>query len=202
MIQMSRRHTAHPSSCSGQGAPEIVTTARGVRSTHGQYSESQVQDKHSVCLYLAVYNQNFGNMYHWALAAQVASGQDVGWHIFEVIQQKTGENRPAFIPTYHRASPTQAVNCLRPLQKLITVDARQWGLVREQIRLVRVAGKGTSWNCQEYVLDIWEQLFHSRVINYTAWSVGKDLMMDRYGPQERCTTDDELEGAGTTYLNE
>jgi len=149
-----------------------------------QSSPSQPADTRKVSLYLAVYKQAFGKLYHWALAARFGHGPNSAWHIFEVIQDvdSNGGGGCRYVPVHHRADPTHAVNCLRPLRKLAVIPMSRWECVVGTVQRARVPGRGAAWNCQDYVLDIWEGLFHAQVITYAKWSESKEVIMEIYGP--------------------
>lgn len=43
-------------------------------------------------------------------------------------------------------------------------------------------GEALSWNCQDYVMEIWDMLQASGMISEETWQVGRERMLPYYGP--------------------
>lgn len=56
-----------------------------------------------------------------------------------------------------------------------------WDWLIEAVRELPVRGEAASWNCQDYVLGIWEMLLEAGVIEHDVWSNGYDLMLPYFG---------------------
>lgn len=93
----------------------------------------------------------FGNYYHWALALN-KDGTD-NWHIFQVVQETEGG---PFSTSYLLTNPTRSARCLTPLTYLGKMHGDWWNTFNETIRLIQVPGEADSWNCQDYVIDVWD----------------------------------------------
>ncbi len=69
----------------------------------------------------------------------------------------------------------------------------------ENIDRIPVPGEGLSWNCQDYVIEIWEMMYNNDMINQEIYDGGRVNMMPYYGPDfggERDSNGDEVEDDG------
>ncbi|KAG6056233.1 hypothetical protein E4U32_005832 [Claviceps aff. humidiphila group G2b] len=97
-----------------------------------------------------------GNFYHWAFAMKqaVKSGKH-RWQIFQVVQEKP--DKP-YKRDMLQVDPTSSTTCLKPLTLLGQMTADYWDWLIEAVQEIPVPGETNSWNCQDYVLEIWELL--------------------------------------------
>ncbi|KAI1193916.1 hypothetical protein F5X97DRAFT_338340 [Nemania serpens] len=128
-----------------------------------------------VDLKLAVYISESGNYYHWAFST-LARG---AWTIFEVTQER--EDGP-FIRQKRDVDPLRSTRCLHPLVSLGRLDIGWWDTLVESIAGIPVPGEGASWNCQDYVIEIWEMMYIKGMIAPYTYGRGQAKMMPYYGP--------------------
>lgn len=153
----------------------------------GKSDKSRKSDKHSkksnrdslLDLWCAIYNPHMGNYYHWAFVVSnpAEKKESERWHIFEVTQER-GEG--PFTPQYRRKNPLSSTRCHRPLVTLGQMHSGWWNPMLEAIRQIPV-GEPVFWNCQDYVLEIWETLAEHGMISHETWEEGKNLMIPYYG---------------------
>jgi hypothetical protein len=139
-------------------------------------------------LYCASYSPYFGNFYHWAFSVFDPASEQ--WHVFEVIQDV--ENGP-FRPEHRPVNPQKSIRCRRPLTLLGHMDPGWWDILVQQIGTISVPGEAESWNCQDYVIEIWEVMMESGMVDHQTWYNGKETMMAFYG-QDFGGGDEEGEG--------
>jgi hypothetical protein len=170
---------------------------KGSRSGHSKDSKSKrssnkrhEDDAQEQCcnIYCAVYTPEFGNYYHWALAVYKIATRE--WHIFQVVQETEGA---AFSANHRRANPTDSRRCRQPLTYLGRMHIGWWSTLREKIRMIQVPGEAVSWNCQDYVMDIWSVMKYFEMITDETWQTGKESMMPYYGQDYGGEDEDEEE---------
>ncbi len=61
----------------------------------------------------------------------------------------------------------------------------------EKIGMIQVPGEGDSWNCQDYVMDIWDVMRCFGMIDNDTWEVGKVRMMPDFGQDFGGSEDEE-----------
>ncbi|RDA84579.1 hypothetical protein CP532_1127 [Ophiocordyceps camponoti-leonardi (nom. inval.)] len=139
-------------------------------------STEYLEDSQAVNLYCAVYMPVLGNYYHWAFAMN--HRQTRRWHIFQVIQEEEGA---PFIRNECQADPNSSASCLRPLKYLGQMRVECWDWLIQAVPAIAVPGVAASWNCQDYVMEIWELLLDYGVIDEAAWNHGYRAMLPYYG---------------------
>lgn len=142
------------------------------KSAKGESSE-QDKDSQATDLYCAVYTPTFGNYYHWAFAMNHRPTRQ--WQLFQVIQEEEGG---PFIRNQREVNPSNSSRCLQPLL-LGRMPASRWDWLIRKVPTIPVPGEGESWNCQDYVVEIWELL--RGVIGEAAWNEGYQEMLSYYG---------------------
>jgi len=133
-------------------------------------------------LYCAVYKPHRGNYYHWALAV-LSNGK---WRIFEVIQDDPVNDGP-FKRHSLNVNPADSDRCRKPLTFLGQVHCPNLFTIIQNEGI----GSPPGWNCQDYVIEIWETLKDGRYISKETWQRGKDSMMVFYGPDFGQQADDD-----------
>ena len=133
------------------------------------------QDDNLLNLWCAIYHPREGNYYHWAFVVSNTANRD--WDLFEVVQEST---YGTFTPVHRKTNPMDSRRCLRPLTALGQMHRGWWETMAEGIRGVPI-GEATSWNCQDYVIDIWDMLLSSGLISEETWCEGKTQMLPYYG---------------------
>lgn len=149
-----------------------------------------------ISLYCAIYRPQFGNYYHWAFAAHLVAtdsssssspDSDSGpeeWHVYEVVQ---AIEDGAFEPTHQARVDSASLQGFRapliPLGEILTSGCEEgrWEKVQAVV-LGQTIGEPPGWNCQDYVLGIWEELRDRGVIGEEVWSGGKMRMLPFFGP--------------------
>ncbi|KAK0724022.1 hypothetical protein B0T21DRAFT_423400 [Apiosordaria backusii] len=58
-----------------------------------------------------------------------------------------------------------SLRCRQPLTFLGQMYGDCWDTLVEQIRSVQIPGEAVEWNCQEYVIDIWDAMQAAQIIN-------------------------------------
>ncbi|KAG6215061.1 hypothetical protein E4U34_005887 [Claviceps purpurea] len=145
--------------------------------------ESSKNGKNSavVELHCAMYRPQSSkrNFYHWAFAIKqaVKSGKH-RWQIFQVAQEKPDS---PYKRNMRQVDPTSSTTCLKPLTLLGQMTADYWDWLIEAVEEIPVPGEADSWNCQDYVLEIWELLLDEGAINKDTWTEGYDPMLTCYG---------------------
>jgi hypothetical protein len=148
----------------------VVTNKQGESSKRTKASEH-------VNLYCAIYTPQFGNYYHWAFAMNHPARRR--WKLFQVIQE---EENGHFIRDARDVNPNDSSSCQKPLIFLGQMFADYWDWLVEAVPYIPVPGEAQSWNCQDYVVEIWEQLLHHEVIDDESWKYGYQAMLPYYGP--------------------
>ncbi|GAP93169.1 putative protein kinase-like domain [Rosellinia necatrix] len=174
MVQ--RKH--HKSSSSQDNAGPSTENSRQSKKHPGQESPKSKKDSpdQHVDLYCAIYIPQFGNYYTWAFAIYNPTGQQ--WGLFRVIQKIVDG---PFIPRRLEINPKDLLRCLS-LVHLGQMNAYWSPNFIDAIGRIAVPGEGLSWNCQDYVMDIWEMMLSMGMIDERTWSTGKRRMMPYYGP--------------------
>ncbi|GJN70096.1 hypothetical protein PLICBS_004148 [Purpureocillium lilacinum] len=127
-------------------------------------------------LWCAIYYPQFGNYYHWAFA--VSDTADSAWHIFEVTQEV--QDGP-FTAVHRRTNPTRSQRCVQPLTYLGQMHEGNLSPMINQIRQITVPGEALSWNCQDYVIEIWDALLGAGIVSPETWQSGRAQMLQYYG---------------------
>ncbi|RDA91391.1 hypothetical protein CP533_6915 [Ophiocordyceps camponoti-saundersi (nom. inval.)] len=139
-------------------------------------STKRHKDSQLVDLYCAIYMPVFGNYYHWAFAMN--HRQTRRWHLFHVIQEEEGG---PFTRNERQVDPSSSSSCLQPLNHLGQMRIECWGWLIEAVPAIVVPGVAEPWNCQDYVIEIWELLLEYGVIDEAAWNHGYQAMLPYYG---------------------
>lgn len=126
-------------------------------------------------IYGAVYTPAFGNYYDWALAMYNPSTN--AWLVFQVTQEPDGG---PFVPQITQRDPRSAPRCITPLMSLGYVEEAWMVQLEQLIYGIQVPGEAASWNCQDYVLEIWEAMMECGMISSDTWQAGRDSMMPYY----------------------
>lgn len=58
-----------------------------------------------------------------------------------------------------------------------------WDTFIGTLRTIPIPGEGLSWNCQDYVIDIWDAMLAGEMINEETWAEGKERMLPYYGQE-------------------
>jgi len=124
-------------------------------------------------MYCAVYTPEFGNYYHWALAAEV----DGNWSIFHVVQAFEGAS---FGAEMRQTNPRNSNRCHR-LVSLGEIHRGWWNGFLTGVASIPVPGDAVSWNCQDYVMDIWGLMWAEGMITAEMYSTGRTNMIPFYG---------------------
>ena len=66
----------------------------------------------------------------------------------------------------------------------------------EQVPNIPVPGEAQSWNCQDYVLEIWDFMLQVGMIDQVTWTQGKEVLMPYFGQDFGGEAEDEEIGAG------
>ncbi|KAM0539969.1 hypothetical protein ACHAO7_011648 [Fusarium culmorum] len=152
---------------------------------HGSTSRSHRDETDQVMdLYCAVYQPRVGNYYHWAFAMH---RPDLGWAIFEVVQDV--DDGP-FRTAIRDVNPSSSARCL-PLVPLARIYSSYAQNLASQIREIPVEGRPALWNCQEYVLEIWDLVWQLGAIDQNTYEVARQNLMPYFGPIQE--EDDEYE---------
>ncbi|KAH8157313.1 hypothetical protein CIB48_g10930 [Xylaria polymorpha] len=128
-----------------------------------------------VDLYCAIYIPQFGNYYHWAFATHNPAGGQ--WSLFQAVQDFLDG---PFQPERLEIDPRDSSRCL-PLVYLGQMNAGWGPSFIDAVGRIAVPGDALSWNCQDYVMDIWEMMWNMGMIDEGTWSTGKMSMMPYYG---------------------
>ncbi|KAK4034958.1 hypothetical protein C8A01DRAFT_48787 [Parachaetomium inaequale] len=112
-------------------------------------------------VYCAVYAPHFGNYYHWAFAISNPPADE--WHLFEVAQDRADG---PFRPEYRRVNPTNSDRCQLPLTLLGQMHSGWLSTLVEHISVSQVPGEAQSWNRQDYVMEIWEIMQQTGMVNF------------------------------------
>jgi hypothetical protein len=98
------------------------------------------------------------------------------WSTFQVVQEI--EDGP-FQPERVDVDPSNVMNCL-PLVHLGQMDAGWCSSLINGIGRIPVPGEAASWNCQDYVMEIWEMMRNMGMVDEEAWSIGKAAILIYY----------------------
>ncbi|CAI6050632.1 unnamed protein product [Clonostachys chloroleuca] len=146
---------------------------------HSKSSKTEDQvEREPLSLYCAVYTPRSGNYYHWAFAIYHPEFNP-GWIIFEVTQQV--DDGP-FTAVVRETDPRASRRCLQPLTNLGQIHFDWVRPLHSAISDLPVPGEGASWNCQDYVMDIWDTVLSLGAIDEYEWTQGRNGMMTYYGP--------------------
>lgn len=170
-------------------------------------SSKEKGDKHSsskdegkstsyIGLYSVIYQPHYGNYHHWAFAAYLQNVET--WYIFQVVQDvQDGPFRSEVLQT----DPRNSARCLQPLLGLGYIDSGWWSILVEQISEIHTAQREAAWNCQDYVIEIWQRVRASGMVDEDTFRQGYAEMQTRYGPmvdeddeQYEESSDEEEEG--------
>lgn len=146
----------------------------------------------TINLDLAVYIPESGNLYHWAFCTLDNKTSTV----FDVAQER--QDGP-FTPLRREINPLHSLRCLRPLISLGTLHRGWWDTLVENITYIPVPGESHYWNCQDYVIEIWEMMYTNGMIDMETYDRGKVNMRPYYGPDAGGKQDsnvDEVEDDG------
>lgn len=128
-------------------------------------------------IFCAIYTpRDEGNYYHWALA--VYNREQNEWDILEVVQDETDG---PFRPEHRQINPMSSRRCLQPLTGLGQMHPGWWSAFVEMVGRIPVPGEGLSWNCQDYVLDIWQGMKDAGMVDNTTWNAGRSEVLQYYG---------------------
>ncbi|KAG7123534.1 hypothetical protein HYQ46_009814 [Verticillium longisporum] len=165
------------------------------RSTKKHKKKDEKKDKKKakhqeplVDLYCAIYTPHFGNYYHWAFATHNQATSQ--WHLFQVVQD---EQDGPFRPEGRQTNPTNSERCHQPLTFLGQMHPGWWDTLVQQIGMIQVPGEGLGWNCQDYVMDIWDALQAGQMIDELTWYEGREEMLPYYGQDFGGDADEESE---------
>ncbi|KAH7108678.1 hypothetical protein B0J13DRAFT_165771 [Dactylonectria estremocensis] len=156
---------------------------------HGSSSRKSRQGEldGAIELYCAVYTPRSGNHYHWAF---VMYHSELGWCLYEVVQQV--DDGP-FTAVFRQTDPRSSSRCL-PLIHLGSMHADYARQLPAAINGITVPGEAAMWNCQDYVLEIWDAVLGIGAIDEVIWGAGRDNMIPYYGPiQDNDNNEDEGE---------
>ncbi|KYK56075.1 hypothetical protein DCS_08041 [Drechmeria coniospora] len=138
-------------------------------------------------LFCAVYAQVHDSLYHWAFAIYTQGSSSRGWHIYEVVQERRVCGGREYRAVHRQANPNRSTSCLKPLVPLGLVHKSKWAAITEKIESVPIAvPRRRRWNCQSYVLDIWNRLLMCRIVDGEAWQRGRDMMLPYHGQARLC----------------
>lgn len=149
-------------------------------------SKSKSSETTVLQLYCALYVPQFGNYYHWAFAINDETAQT--WRVFEVVQDENDNFRPNSL----RGNPLRSDRCLQPLTWLGAIYANWLDVLESRIRDIRVPGEALSWNCQDYVMEIWDIVGEHEMVDRQTYEHGRQNMMPYYG-QDYGGQEEELE---------
>ncbi|KAG6262109.1 hypothetical protein E4U49_003361 [Claviceps purpurea] len=137
------------------------------------------KDSQAVDLYCTIYPPQFGNYYHWAFAMN--QGAKKRWETFQVVQEE--EDGP-YIRNRCQVDPRNSSTCPQPVRLIFLgqMHAKSWDWLIEAIQDIPVPGEAASWNCQDYVLEMWALLLEAGEIDDATWSYSHNLMLPYYGP--------------------
>jgi hypothetical protein len=169
----------------GRKSKDKGNSSKGKSSKDRSKKQSTREHQQTLNLWCAIYTPHFGNYYHWAFAVSDQANGD--WHIFEVVQE---EQDGPFTPVHRQANPANSARCHQPLTFLGQVPTGQWATLFESIRTQGI-GEALDWNCQDYVLEIWDSLQISGVIDHASWEWGRSQMLPFYGQDFGNQGDDE-----------
>lgn len=130
-------------------------------------------------VFCAIYNplDGAGNYYHWALALNERGTSN--WSIFQVVQAVADG---PYTVDYREANPMNSRRCLQPLTYLTTIQGGWWGTLANLVNQIQVPGEAASWNCQDYVIDIWGGMYNEGIITQDTYNSGMEAMTPYYGP--------------------
>ncbi|OBS16508.1 hypothetical protein FPOA_12832 [Fusarium poae] len=161
---------------------------------HGSTSQShQSETGGAFELYCAIYQPRSGNYYHWAFAMY---RPDLGWGVFEVVQDE--EDGP-FRAVYRQTDPRSSLRCL-PLIPLGYIHPDHAQGLAGHINGIQVPGESALWNCQDYVLEIWDLVLEVGAIDEYTRDGGRIALMPYYGPIQEA--DDGENGEGSEDEND
>ncbi|KAF5020566.1 hypothetical protein F66182_7398 [Fusarium sp. NRRL 66182] len=176
----SSRHSKTQKSKSHKDSKEIrsrKSKSRSKTSTSKSEKRSGRRDNRAlVDVYCAIYNPHLGNYYHWALAINHQTTR--GWLLFEVIQDV---HDGPFEAVMRETNPASSASCHQPLLLIGQIDAEWTNTLVTAIGEIQVPGEGLSWNCQDYVLEIWRVMLNYGMITHHTWQDGHNAMLPYYG---------------------
>lgn len=180
----SRVSKSHGSNSKGKSSKETPNKEKSTKKSSKEKSSKEKSKKGSrddeqtyIELYCAIYTPEFGNYYHWAFATH--NQQTRQWYIFEVVQD---EQDGPFSPEQHQTDPRNSRRCHRPLTPLGFMDPGWWDTLIQQIGTIQVPGEAASWNCQDYVMEIWDIMRFDGMIDDNTWYGGRENMLPYFGP--------------------
>ncbi|PTD02485.1 hypothetical protein FCULG_00012840 [Fusarium culmorum] len=106
---------------------------------------------------------------------------------FEVVQDV--DDGP-FRTAIRDVNPSSSARCL-PLVPLARIYSSYAQNLASQIREIPVEGRPALWNCQEYVLEIWDLVWQLGAIDQNTYEVARQNLMPYFGPIQE--EDDEYE---------
>ncbi|KAI0399464.1 hypothetical protein F4802DRAFT_612135 [Xylaria palmicola] len=167
----------YKSGSGGKPKPSTEDPHRGKKHSgqEDRKSEKESSDAY-VDLYCAIYAPSGGNCYHFAFVT--FNPEEGRWSIFEAVRNvANGPLRP------HRLEidPRNSVRCL-PLESLGRMNAGWVPTFIDAVGGITVPGEADSWNCQDYVMEIWKMMLDMGMIDERTWSTGKATMLRFYGP--------------------
>lgn len=134
-------------------------------------------------LRIAIYRPAEGNYYHWAFVAYVIETQQ--FHLFEV----TSQDGQPFQYTYRQTDPESSIRHEGSIP-LAAVSQDWLRTVANTAQGIPVPGEGTEWNCQDYVMELWEALYQGGVVGLDEYENGRSYVMPFYGPDYGGGADD------------
>ncbi|KAM6508374.1 hypothetical protein FALCPG4_018241 [Fusarium falciforme] len=189
--QKSRHGQDNPKGSSGKKRRQSDRPSKG---RSGKESHKKTKDVSGVGsteflnLYCAMYTPRFGNFYHWAFALYRPSTQT--WLLLEVTQE---DPESPFVPEARQVDPRSSRRCLQPLTYLGQMNAGWMESLEEMVEQIPVPGEAASWNCQDYVMDIWEAMLGYGMIDQDTYNEGYNRMLPYYG-QDFGGEEEENEG--------
>lgn len=125
---------------------------------------------------VAVYWPRWGNYYHWAFVLQ--NSYTAEWDVYEAAQDE--EDGP-YYPNHLSVNPTNSRRCLLPLVPLVSLDLIHKPTIDGIISEMRVPGQAAAWNCQDYVMDIWEVMYMFEMVSLEEYEYARERLMQFYG---------------------
>lgn len=98
--------------------------------------------------------------------------------VFEVVQEVTDG---PFTQMQHDNDPKRSARC-GPLEYLGRIDVRHMEGLVEITEAIQVPGESLHWNCQDYVLEIWDAMLYQGLIDVATHEQGRASMLAYYSP--------------------
>lgn len=185
----------------------VSKSSKSSKSKSGATSSGSKPSQESIAyleLYGAVYEPRSGNYYHWAFVIKDPATRPP-WHIFEVIQDEYDN----YHPNYLQRDPTSTRRCHEPITYLGKMHPNWLETIVGRVQGIRVPGEVAQWNCQDYVMEIWDIVGECGMVEQETYEQGRLKMLPYYGQDfggqgevEEAYEEEEEEGKSLHVLSD